>query len=307
MRLTVITGLSGAGKSQAMGAFEDAGWFCVDNLPPSLLPSFAELLVREDSPMDRAAVVCDVRGGIWFEDLLTVIDGIASEGVDVRTLFLEAADDVLVRRFSETRRTHPLSEGRSLPEAIEQERRALSAVRARADVVLDSSHLTIWDLRRAVVEALGLGDERPFLRVDLVSFGYKHGLPSDADLVFDVRFLRNPHYVTELAPLTGMDAEVADYVRADPAFPEFEARLLALLDYLLPAYRDEGKSRVVIAFGCTGGRHRSVTLVELTARRYREQGYRVAVSHRHVGRSHRPPGTPVPDAGPPTTSGEVSR
>ncbi len=293
MELTVITGMSGAGKSQAMGAFEDAGWFCVDNLPPRLLPALAELSDDAGAPVERAAVVCDVRGGAWFADLSAVLDTLGARGVRVRTLYLEAGDDVLVRRYSETRRAHPLAGGRTLPEAIEQERRALAAMRARADVVIDSSHLTIWDLRRAVFEALALDGGRPSLQVDLVSFGYKHGLPHDADLVFDVRFLRNPHYVPELAPLTGMDAAVAAHVGDDPAFPEFIARLVPLLDLLLPAYRDEGKSRVVVAFGCTGGRHRSVVLTELMARRYRDQGYRVSVSHRHVRKPHSPPTAPV--------------
>jgi len=304
MELTVITGMSGAGKSQAMGAFEDAGWFCVDNLPPRLLPAFAELSDDAGAPVDRAAVVCDVRGGAWFADLSAVLDTLGARGVKVRTLYLEAGDDVLVRRFSETRRAHPLAGGRALPEAIEQERRALAAMRARADVVIDSSHLTIWDLRRAVFEALALDGDRPRLQVDLVSFGYKHGLPHDADLVFDVRFLRNPHYVPELAPLTGMDAAVAAHVNDDPAFPEFIARLVSLLDLLLPAYRDEGKSRVVIAFGCTGGRHRSVVLTELMARRYRDQGYRVSVSHRHVGRPHRPPAAPPREGSPTSAAGD---
>jgi UPF0042 nucleotide-binding protein len=297
VELTVITGLSGAGKSQAMGAFEDAGWFCVDNLPPRLLPPLAELVVDAEAPVSKVAVVCDVRGGAWFAELAAVLDSLSVTGARVRTLFLEASDDVLLRRFSETRRRHPLAEGLPLPDAIERERRALAAMRARADVVIDSSHLTIWDLRRTVFEALGLGGGGPALQVDVVSFGYKHGVPHDADLVFDVRFLHNPHYVEALAPLVGTDAAVAAFVSEDPAFPEFVARLTPLLDFLLPAYRDEGKSRVVIAFGCTGGRHRSVVLAELVARRCREQGYRVSVGHRHVGRPHRPPGTPGPEGG----------
>lgn len=291
MKLTVITGMSGAGKSQALGAFEDAGWFSVDNIPPGLLPALADLLVLDGAAFDKAAVVCDVRGGAWFEDLAGVLDRIG-EQVEVRMLFLEAGDDDLVRRFSETRRPHPLAADVTLPEAIELERRQLAPMRERADVVIDSSGLSIWDLRRTVFAAMTHSDV-PRLHVDFVSFGFKHGLPREADLVFDVRFLRNPHYVPELAHLTGLDPSVRDFLAASPSMRPFLDRLEGLLDFLLPAYVDEGKSRLSVAFGCTGGRHRSVALAELMAERYRQQGYEISVFHRHIDKPHSSVAAPV--------------
>jgi UPF0042 nucleotide-binding protein len=291
VRLTVITGMSGAGKSQALGAFEDAGWFSVDNLPPGLLPSLSDLLLLDGAPFESAAVVCDIRGGAWFSDLAEVLDQVA-ESVEVRILFLEASDDDLVRRFSETRRPHPLAANVTLPEAIELERKQLAGMRERADVVIDSSSLSIWDLRRAVFAAMTQSGG-PRLHVDFVSFGFKHGLPRDADLVFDVRFLRNPHYVPELAALTGLDSEVREFLDAAPSMAPFLERLEGLLDFLLPAYVEEGKSRLSIAFGCTGGRHRSVALAEIMAERYRHQGYDVSVFHRHIDKPHSSVAIPV--------------
>lgn len=290
VELTVITGMSGAGKSQAMGAFEDAGWFCVDNLPPGLLPALADLFLLDGSPVSRAAVVCDVRGGVYFEELNAVLDQVAANGdVTPRILFLEASDGSLVRRFKETRRRHPLAEDGSLLEGIERERGSLAELRARADVVIDTSTLNIWELRRAVSEALGPGGGVR-MSVMFASFGYKHGIPQDADLLFDVRFLRNPHYVAELSTFTGMDPEVQQFVTASPGFVEFHDRLGELLDFLLPAYVEEGKSSLVVGFGCTGGRHRSVALAELLARRYGEdERFDVTTSHRHIRRPHVPP------------------
>jgi UPF0042 nucleotide-binding protein len=281
VELTVITGMSGAGKSQAMGTFEDAGWFCVDNLPPGLLPALADLVLLEGSRVERAAVVCDVRGGVWFKDLEPVLERVLGRGVRPRVVFLEASDDALINRFRETRRPHPLSVGGSVADGIERERAELADVRARADVVIDTTGLSIWDLRRRISEALMAPDGRPRMHVEFVSFGYKHGVPRDADLLLDVRFLRNPHYVPELRPLTGLDAPVAEYVVAAPGFAEFQERLEGLLDFLLPAYADEGKTSVVVGIGCTGGRHRSVTIAERLARRY-SRTMDVGASHRHV-------------------------
>jgi UPF0042 nucleotide-binding protein len=284
VELTVITGLSGAGKSQAMGAFEDAGWFCVDNLPPGLLPALADLFLLEGSRVERAAVVSDVRGGVWFKDLEPVLDRVAeAAGVRPRVVFLEADDETLLDRFRETRRPHPLSEG-SVADGIERERAELADVRQRADVVIDTTGLSVWDLRRHVAEALLPPDGRARMHVRFVSFGYKHGVPRDADLLFDVRFLQNPHYQPELRPYTGLDAAVAEFVHADPAMPEFRARIEALLDFLLPAYAEEGKSNLVIGIGCTGGRHRSVTVGEMLARRYADR-FDVSTSHLHITRA----------------------
>jgi UPF0042 nucleotide-binding protein len=285
MELTIITGMSGAGKSKAMGAFEDAGWFCVDNLPPGLLPAFADLVLLEGSRVDRAAVACDVRGGVWFKELEKVLERVESaSGVRPRVVFLEASDDALLNRFRETRRRHPLADGGTVSDGIERERGELEDVRARADLVIDTTGMSIWDLRRRVTEALMTPEARPKMHVELVSFGYKYGVPRDVDLLFDVRFLLNPHYIPELNPLTGRDAPVADYVAAAPGMEEFRTRLESLLDFLLPAYAQEGKSSVVIGIGCTGGRHRSVAIVEMLAKRY-SRALDVRVMHRHIGRS----------------------
>ncbi len=299
MELTIITGMSGAGKSQAIGVFEDAGWFVVDNLPPALLTHLADLFAREHT-VERAAVVCDIRGGDFFADLADEIDRLeAAIGSRPRVLFLEAADEVLLNRFRETRRRHPLAgDGAPLSEGIALERDRLREVRQMADVVIDTTGLTIWDLRRRVVETMIDPTQRQRLQVLFVSFGFKHGAPTDADLLFDVRFLTNPHYVPEFAPLTGLDPDVAGFVAGTPEMAGFLPRLESLLDFLLPAYAAEGKSHLVIGFGCTGGRHRSVAMAETMARRYRGRPeFQVSVTHRDIGRATlRSPDAPAPDA-----------
>jgi UPF0042 nucleotide-binding protein len=294
VELTLITGMSGAGKTHAMGAFEDAGWFCIDNLPPRLLPALADLFTLEGTQVEKAAVVCDARGGAFFGGLLRELDRIAAtRGFQVKVLFLEADDDVLVDRYRETRRRHPLAEGGAVREGVARERELLADIRARADFVIDTTALNIWELRRAVAASvMREGDTRRLL-VTFSSFGFKHGPPRDADLLFDVRFLKNPYYVRELAPLTGADPRVAELIRQDPLWDEFRQRLESLLDLLLPAYESEGKSHLVVGFGCTGGRHRSVYLAELMGQRYRED-FNVTVAHRDVT---------VPD-GAPTTGSE---
>lgn len=290
MELTVITGMSGAGKSHAIGVFEDAGWFCVDNLPPGLLPALADLFVLEGSPVERAAVVCDVRGGVWFQGLEPVLERVATSGVRPRLVFLEASEEVLLNRFRETRRPHPLAERGTVAEGIARERAQLAEVRERADVVIDTSGLTIWDLRRLISERLLEADQRPRLSVQFVSFGYKHGVPREADLLFDVRFLQNPHYVPELRGQTGLDHPVARFVAEAPGMETFRARLEGLLDFLLPAYREEGKTTLVIGIGCTGGRHRSVAIAEMLARRYADwPDLEVSAAHRHLSRPTGPP------------------
>ena len=286
MELTVITGMSGAGKSQAMGVFEDAGWYVVDNLPPRLLTDLARLFVSEGK-VDRAAVVCDIRGGAFFDDLGEQLEITAAQlGMPPRIMFLEADDDVLLNRFRETRRRHPLSGTGTIQEGIRQEREMLSGIRERAEVVIDTTGLNIWDLRRAVVEAMIDPNERQRMQVLFVSFGFKYGAPSDADLLFDVRFITSPHYHPQFAPLTGLDPDVVQFVNATPEMVAFLPRLESLLDFLLPANVAEGKSHLVVGFGCTGGRHRSVVLAETAARRYRGRPeFEVAVSHRDIGRA----------------------
>jgi UPF0042 nucleotide-binding protein len=283
MDLTIITGLSGAGKSGAMGAFEDADYFCVDNLPPQLLPSLVDLFALEGSTVERAALVFDVRGGAWFDRLVTDLDRIAAmPGIDLRILYLEASDDVLLARFRETRRRHPLAEGGEVLRGIEKERDLLAGIRDRADVVIDTTDMNPWQLRDAVTQTMKPGD-RPRMRVTFSSFGFKHGVPREADLMFDVRFLRNPHYVPELTALTGEDPAVSGYVADDPGYDEFMDRLFALLDHVLPLYEAEGKRHLVVAIGCTGGRHRSVTVAEALAARYADD-MDVSVAHRDSSR-----------------------
>ena len=279
MELTIITGLSGAGKSGAMGAFEDADFFCIDNLPPQLLPSLVDLFRLEGSSLERAALVFDVRGGAWFDELGRELDRIAQiPDIHMQMLFLEASDEALLSRFRETRRRHPLAEGGEVLRGIEKERALLADLRDRADVVIDTSAMNPWDLRDAVAQEMAPA-HRPRMRLTFSSFGFKHGVPREADLMFDVRFLRNPHYVPELTALTGEDAAVAEYVAADPGYEGFMDRLFSLLDYVLPMYEAEGKRHLVVAIGCTGGRHRSVTVAEALAARYADS-LDVTVAHR---------------------------
>ena len=262
----MITGYSGAGKSEAIAAFEDSGYFCVDNLPPRLIASLGELFARGKSSVRRAAVVTDVRGGEYFDDLLAVLEELRSEGLAPTVVFLEASDETLVNRFKETRRRHPLAPDGRILEGIRAERAILGPLRERADVVVDSTALTGAMLRRKIATDLLGPRSSADLALTLLTFGFKNGPPRDADLVFDVRFLPNPHYREDLRPLTGRDAAVVEHVEAGELASEYYRRLLPLLDFLLPAYVAEGKTHLTIAIGCTGGRHRSVTVADRVAR-----------------------------------------
>jgi len=260
--LVVITGHSGAGKSEAIAAFEDGGFFCVDNLPPRMIGSLGELFRHQGSGVERAAVVSDVRGGEYFDDLIAVLDELDADGLQPKVLFLEADEETLVDRYKETRRRHPLApEGRAI-EGIRAEQEMLAPLRERADVVMDTSDLTSGLLRRRITEEMLSGDGGGKLAVTLLTFGFKNGPPRDADMTLDVRFLPNPHYVDELRPLTGLDEPVREYVESGTQAGEFYGRLLPLLDFLVPAYVAEGKSHLTIAIGCTGGRHRSVAVAD---------------------------------------------
>ena len=286
----VITGISGAGKSQAMATFEDAGYFCVDNLPPEMIRSLAELFGHEGSKVERAAVASDVRGGDYFETLVQVLDDLDGAGLPYRILYLEADDPVLINRFKETRRRHPLANGGSVEAALARERELLEPIKERADVSIDTSDLSASRLRKVVADKM-LPHGRPGrLAVTFLTFGFKHGSPRDADLTFDVRFLPNPHYEAELREQTGLDADVIHYVENSDGIGEFYARLTPLLDYLLPNYEQEGKAHLTVAIGCTGGRHRSVVIAEHLAREYAARGdYLVEVVHRDVDKPpHRP-------------------
>jgi UPF0042 nucleotide-binding protein len=286
----VITGFSGAGKSQAMACFEDAGYFCVDNLPPEMLSSLADLFGHEGSKVERAAVVSDVRGGEYFEGLVRVLDELETRGVPHRLLYLEASEDVLVNRFKETRRRHPLAEGGQLSAAIRAERDLLAPIRERADVSIDTSDLSAARLRKVVADKMLPQGKVGKLAVTFLTFGFKHGTPGEADLAFDVRFLPNPHYEPDLRELTGLDEAVIEYVNRSDGLGEFYGRLIPLLDYLLPAYEQEGKTHLTVAIGCTGGRHRSVVIAEHVAGIYSGRGdYLIDVVHRDVDKPPRRP------------------
>jgi UPF0042 nucleotide-binding protein len=286
----VITGFSGAGKSQAMATFEDAGYFCVDNLPPEMIGSLADLFGLEGSNVERAAVASDTRTGGYFESLVKVLDELDANGVEFRVLFLEASDDVLINRFKETRRRHPLANGGSVQTAIRQERDLLGAIKERADVSIDTSDLSAARLRKVVADKMLPHGKIGRLAVTFLTFGFKHGSPRDADLTFDVRFLPNPHYEAELRELTGLDDAVIDYVERSDGIQDFYGYLTPLLDYLLPKYEQEGKSHLTIGIGCTGGRHRSVVIAEHLARVYAARGdLLVDVVHRDVQKPPRRP------------------
>lgn len=260
VELYVITGYSGAGKTEAIAAFEDSGYFCVDNLPPRMIRALGELFAHEGSGVRRAAVVSDVRGGKYFDELEAVLGELRSEGLDPTVLFLEADDEALLRRFKATRRRHPMAPEGRVTDGIRAERAVLAPLRERADVVIDTSELTGSGLRRKIATELLAPGTTSKLSVTILTFGFKHGPPRDADLVFDVRFLPNPHYQEDLRPLTGLDQRVIEHVETGEVAREFYDRLFPLLDYLLPAYVGEGKTHLTIAVGCTGGRHRSITV-----------------------------------------------
>ncbi|HXF81525.1 MAG TPA: RNase adapter RapZ [bacterium] len=282
IEILIITGLSGAGKSNAMKVFEDLGFFCVDNLPPALVPKFAELCLTSEGRIRRAALAIDVRGGEFFDDLFASLSQLQEMGVDHQILFLDASDEVLVRRFEETRRKHPLGHAGGVLEGIRAERQRLQAVKERADKIIDTSTLTVHDLRQEIMDTFVRGGREGALTVGVVSFGYKYGIPLDADLMFDCRFLPNPHYVEVLRPLPGDSPEVRRFVLSQPSTQEFMRRLYEMMDYLVPQYVEEGKAHLTVAIGCTGGKHRSVVLADELARYLRDRGYKVNLRHRDV-------------------------
>ena len=260
--LVIITGHSGAGKSEAIAAFEDGGYFCVDNLPPKMIGSLGELFRHEGSGVERAAVVSDVRGGDYFDDLIQVLEDLDTDGLKPKLLFLEADEETLLDRYKETRRRHPMAPEGRIVDGIRAERELLAPLRERADVVMETGDLTGGMLRRRIAEEMLGQDESGKLALTLLTFGFKNGPPRDADLTLDVRFLPNPHYVDSLRPLTGLDQKVQEYVESGTQAGEFYGRLLPLLEFLVPAYVAEGKSHLTIAVGCTGGRHRSITVAD---------------------------------------------
>lgn len=281
-RFVILTGLSGAGKTQAIRALEDLGYFCVDNLPTQLIPTMADLAAREDGGIGKVAIVVDVREGGFLAQFPRVFRKLRSHaGIRPTLIFLEASDSALVRRFSETRRPHPLAADRSVAEGIAEERQKLDAIRTLADLIVDTSNMTVHELRDRFMQLSRDGRARTDMVVNLVSFGYKHGVPVEVDLVFDVRCLPNPHFVDRLQPLTGRDPAVVRYMRRSPATREFLDQLESFLRFALPRYVEEGKSYLTVAIGCTGGRHRSVMVAEALRKSLADvTGVRTRVRHR---------------------------
>jgi RNase adapter protein RapZ len=276
--LVVITGMSGSGKASVLKAFEDLGYYCVDNLPVGLIPRFAEL-AGQSAEIERTALVVDVREGRQLEELPAIVKSVRRM-IATKVIFLEASDSVLLRRYSETRRPHPLGTHSPVKASLAAERRHLRHIRAMANLVIDTSKFNVHELRSHIIELFQKKEKGRNILVSFVSFGFKHGVPDDADLMFDVRFLPNPHFVPEFRPLTGRHPKVAKYIRSFPQTTEFIQRISDLLIYLLPHYIHEGKSYLTIAFGCTGGQHRSVMIAEDVAKHLKKAGYRVKVAHR---------------------------
>ncbi|HWR16161.1 MAG TPA: RNase adapter RapZ [Terriglobales bacterium] len=280
--LVVITGMSGSGKGSVLKVFEDLGYYCVDNLPVELIPSFADL-VQQSQETRRAALVVDVREGTKLEKLPTILKAVKKR-LPTKVLFLEATDETLLRRFSETRRPHPLGKSEPVKSSIAAERKRLQPISALADDIIDTTKFNVHELRAHINERFRREEPSRHILVSTVSFGFRNGVPEDADLVFDVRFLPNPHFVPEFRPLTGKDARVANYVRKFPQTKEFLKRINELLVYLLPHYIHEGKSYLTIAFGCTGGQHRSVMMAEEIGKHLKKAGYDVKIQHRDCPR-----------------------
>ncbi|TDO94503.1 UPF0042 nucleotide-binding protein [Halanaerobium saccharolyticum] len=280
MDFLLITGMSGAGKSLALNYFEDRGYFCVDNLPPALISKFAELCLQSD--LDKIALVSDIRGREFFNELFEELAKIEKMNLNYNILFLEASDDVLIRRYKESRRRHPLDEEGRILDAIERERKLLEELRGRATKIIDTGELKISELQQELNQSFFAEEDKNLLHLSLISFGFKYGIPRDADLVMDVRFLPNPHYVESLREKTGNDQVVQDYVLKWPITDKFYDKFFDLIDFLLPEYKKEGKSHLSIAIGCTGGKHRSVTTVNKLAEFLSDKEFNINLEHRDI-------------------------
>ena len=279
LELVIITGMSGAGKTVAVQSFEDLGYFCIDNMPPTLLPTFWEL-VKESGKISRIALVIDLRSRDFFKEvdsLIATLDN--TQLVTTRIIFLDSSDSVLVSRYKETRRNHPLAPDGRVSEGIAKERELLMDLRTRAQIIIDTSDISPRQLRERLIKDFATKDYQTF-HVEVMSFGFKYGVPIDADIIWDVRFLPNPHYIPELRPQTGMDAPVYDYVMKQPETQAFYSKLIDVIEFCLPGYKKEGKSSVTIAIGCTGGKHRSVAIAERIANHLKTDNYAVNISHR---------------------------
>ncbi|NLJ58747.1 MAG: RNase adapter RapZ [Tissierellia bacterium] len=284
MELVIITGMSGAGKSQAIKVLEDINYYCMDNLPPALLPNFAELCKSSSMDVNNVAVVADIRGGIFFKDLFNSLKELENKGIKYRILFLDASDEDLIRRFKELRRPHPLSYTGTITDGIAEERKSLEEVKKKSDYIIDTTNMKLGRLKEEILNIFVKGDISFNLNVTIMSFGYKYGLPKESDLVFDVRFLPNPFYIDQLKDFTGNDKNVQQYVMGFETSSIFLDKLFKMLKFLLPLYIKEGKSNLVIAIGCTGGKHRSVTISNYLSDMLSEENYRVLVNHRDLGK-----------------------
>lgn len=281
MEIVIITGISGAGKSSALDIFEDMGYYSMDNLPPQLLTNFAELSKTSMKEIDRLAVVADIRGGIFFNDLIYAINKLKAMGEKVSILFLDASDEILVRRYKELRRPHPLvTEEINLLDAIHKEREQLGEIRKLADTYIDTTGFILGDFKNRIHALYESSEEGRTLTITVMSFGFKHGIPLDSDLVFDVRFLPNPYYEKSLKPLSGLNKEVSDFVFDYPVSDEFVHKTMDMLEFLIPHYIHEGKTSLVIGIGCTGGKHRSVAITERLSQELEKAGEKTHVSHR---------------------------
>jgi RNase adapter protein RapZ len=278
----IVTGMSGAGKSQAINCFEDFGFFCVDNIPVALLPKMSELCSQSGRPLQRIALGIDIREGGFLRDFLGTVEWLKKQGVDCRIVFLDAADRSLLRRFSETRRRHPL--GTSVQAGIKEERKRLVKIKELADKIIDTTNITLSELKQRILELLDSRNDNHEMQLSILSFGYKYGLPADADLVWDVRFMPNPNYKPHLRQKTGCDAPVRRYVLGTPQAKRFGKKFFELVTESLPHYIREGKSYLTVAIGCTGGRHRSVVMAQALAGHLSKRGYKVRVHHRDIDR-----------------------
>ncbi len=285
LELVVVTGLSGAGRTEAVRALEDMGYFCVDNLPPAFLLNLVELFSLEGSRVKQVAVVSDVRSREYFPKLYQVLDELKTmKNIKFQILFLEARDDILIKRYKETRRRHPLSETGEIIEGIKEERNLLAKLKEKADIIIDTSDLEVYELRSKIRQEFQGPAGKKTLRITVSSFGYKYGLPADADIVMDVRFLPNPHYVPEIRHFSGEEKKIKDFVLSKKVTKDFLESFEKLLTFLIPHYIKEGKTHLLIALGCTGGTHRSVVLAEELGKFLKEKKYRVNVSHRDLGK-----------------------
>ena len=287
MRFVIVTGMSGAGKSTVLKFFEDMNFFCVDNLPPALIPKFAELCFEQGSEIERVAMGIDIRGGKLFKDLFATLSNLQESGYDMEILFLDASDTTLIKRYKETRRSHPLSKGGSIEEGIRKEREILQDVKKKATYIIDTSNILVRELNEQINHIFVENKNFESLIITVCSFGFKYGIPIDSDLVFDVRFLPNPFYIQELKELTGNDSPVSDYVMSFDESKIFLDKLTDMVKFLIPQYIKEGKNQLVISIGCTGGKHRSVTLANALYNVLKEEGHSILIKHNDIEKDSR--------------------